>query len=291
MLFVGALPGGGVLASTACASETRSAALVVDTGEGVSSLCVELPSASVSGTKLIQLAGQQHGLQYRIEGGAVCALAGTGASEGDCFGEYPDFWGYWRGNGSSGWSWSSAGGASTTVQAGDVEGWSWGSGNDGGSHPQPPETRYSSVCSSSPAGGEKPEPETDADGDRGERAEPDDGSPDGSPDEGEENDDPTATTEGLVENDDAGASDADPDAEKKRPKKRKRGTPSVDESEADPPEIASGSADEADERETASTLPASGEADGPPLVGLAGLGAALLLGGAGALVSRRRRSR
>jgi hypothetical protein len=147
------------------------------------------------------------------------------------------------------------------------------------------------VCSSSPAGGEKPEPKTDADGDRGERAEPDDGSPVGSPDEGEEKDDPAATTEGSAENDDAGSSDADLDAEKKRPKKRKRGTPSVDKGEADIPEIASGPADEADERETASTLPAGDEADGPPLVGLAGLGAALLLGGAGALVSRRRRSR
>jgi hypothetical protein len=146
-LFVGAaLP--GAYAPAACASEQHHAALVVDTGDATYSYCVALTDDSVSGLELIQLANEQHGLQYRLgDGGqAVCMLANVGAEGDDCFGEYPDFWGYWRGDGSSGWTWSSVGAGSTVVEEGDVEGWSWGRGQDGSTHPPPPTTRFEDVC-------------------------------------------------------------------------------------------------------------------------------------------------
>ncbi|MGH2788097.1 MAG: hypothetical protein ACRDJV_09320 [Actinomycetota bacterium] len=132
----------------ACAGGAPRAVLVVNTGSDVVRYCVALGERSVSGTDLIVLASQQHGLSYRFGygGGAVCMLAGVGTSGDDCFEDYPDFWGYWRGDGSGGWTWSSSGAASTTVTDGDVEGWSWGSGNDGSTHPQPPATRYGDVC-------------------------------------------------------------------------------------------------------------------------------------------------
>lgn len=275
-LFLGVLPGGGFFQGIACAGEARSAALVVDTSDGVTALCVELPSDSVSGMQLIQLAGQQHGLQYRIESGAVCQLSGTGPAEGDCFGDYPDFWGYWRGDGSGGWIWSSAGAASTTVEPGDVEGWSWGSGNDGSTHRRPPTTGYGSVCAEPAAEPAQPdEPKPDEGGGPADTA------------EGSEND-PGATTEGLKENDDSSES-ALAEEEKKKPRKDRKPAEKDDGSSGgtggDPVAVA----DEDTESLRASRL--SSEDEGPPAVGLAGVGAALLLGGMGALVLRRRRLR
>lgn len=155
--LVGVLLAGAVApavgATAACAGEGDRAALVVDTGSDTFTFCVALTDDSVSGLELIQLANDQHGLQYRFgDGGqAVCMLANVGAEGDDCFGEYPDFWGFWRGNGSGGWTWSSVGAGSTLVRDGDIQGWSWGSGQDGSTHPEPPPTRYEEVCEPAPA--------------------------------------------------------------------------------------------------------------------------------------------
>ena len=147
-LFLGAaVPS---MPSPACAQGGAQAALVIDPGDEGETyrLCVRLPSGSTSGIELIELAGEQHGLAYELGNGGqtVCMLAGVGSSSGnECFGEYPDFWGYWRGSG-GGWEWSGTGAASTVVEPGDVEGWSWGRGQDGSTHPAPPPTRFEEVC-------------------------------------------------------------------------------------------------------------------------------------------------
>lgn len=291
-LWLGALPGGGVLAGVACASSGATAGLVVDTGSEVMSLCVALPSTSVSGTKLIQLAGEQHGLQYRIQSGAVCQLAGTGPSEGDCFAEYPDYWGYWRGTGDGGWAWSSAGAGSTAVEAGDVEGWSWGSGDDGSSHRQPPQTRYESVCTSAPS-----EPKGDARAGEDRRSSDQKGNGDDAG-EGREKDDPAALTEGAEENDDASVpvpeNEAEPEPRSKSDRKRQKPASAgngIDKEER--PDGSAAAVSEPDEsfEEAAPSLRAGAEGESPPVVGLAGLGAALLIAGAGAFVLRRRRTR
>ena len=140
-------------AGTACAGEGGSAALVIDTGERLVRLCVALPERAVSGIDLIELAADQHGLAYSLGygGGAVCSLAGVGPTGSDCFADYPRFWGYWRGDGEGGWTWSDLGAGSTAVEAGDVEGWSWGEGNDGATHPQPPAVRFEQVCAAEPS--------------------------------------------------------------------------------------------------------------------------------------------
>lgn len=132
----------------ACADTDQRAVLVVDTGSAALRYCVVLNADSVSGIELIQLASAQHGLQYRLGfgGKAVCQMDGVGPDSDDCFADYPDFWGYWRGDGSGGWTWSSIGAASTRVEPGDVEGWSWGSGQDASTHPQPPATTFDDVC-------------------------------------------------------------------------------------------------------------------------------------------------
>ncbi|MGH2827335.1 MAG: hypothetical protein ACRDKF_10240 [Actinomycetota bacterium] len=145
-------------AGVACAAS--SAALVVSTGSNNYTYCVELGGSSVNGIQLIQRAGSQHGLQYKLGygGNAVCMLANVGASGNDCFGEHPYFWGYWRGDSSGGWNWSGTGASNVTVGAGDVNGWSWGTGDSGSSHPPPPATTYESVCGATPAPDPKPEP-------------------------------------------------------------------------------------------------------------------------------------
>ena len=134
----------------ACAAEGPSAVLVVDTENagGEHRFCVALPDDSISGIELIELAAEQHGLDYRLGygGNVVCVLAGVGYESDECLKEGPEFWGYWRGDGSGGWDWSSTGGRATRVEDGDVEGWSWGSGNDGSSHPEPPGTTFEAVC-------------------------------------------------------------------------------------------------------------------------------------------------
>ncbi|MDQ3877727.1 MAG: hypothetical protein M3290_05175 [Actinomycetota bacterium] len=138
-----------VAAGPACASGPH-AGLVVYTGSRVLRYCVALPAASVSGAKLIELAGDQYGLDYHFGsgGGAVCRLAGVGPDGDDCFADYPHYWGYWRGTSSGGWTWSSTGAASTSVSDGDVDGWAWGTGDDGSTHPQPPRSTFASVCAS-----------------------------------------------------------------------------------------------------------------------------------------------
>ena len=136
-------------AATACASGADSAALVIDTGGQVLEYCVSLSGGSASGMDLVKLANRQYGLSYNLGfgGKAVCALAGVGVTDsGDCFADYPDFWGYWIGTGGGGWSWSSSGAADVSVERGDVQGWSWGSGDGGSGHPQPPATAYDEVC-------------------------------------------------------------------------------------------------------------------------------------------------
>lgn len=155
-LCLSALPAAVGPVSIACAAEADSAALVVDTGDSVYRYCVTMPDDSVTGIELIQLAGEQHGLQYSLGygGQAVCQLQGVGPDGDDCFAEDPYFWGYWHGDGSGGWNWSSTGAGSYRVEPGDVEGWSWGTGQSGDAHPKPPATTYASVCPVS-AGGEK----------------------------------------------------------------------------------------------------------------------------------------
>lgn len=163
-LVVGA-PGLGVLGGAvapACAATDQRAALVVDTGMEARSYCVALGAAGVSGTDLIRLAHAQYGLDYRLGygGRAVCRLDGVGVDGGDCFADFPDYWGYWHGDGSGGWTWASASAADWLVHPGDVEGWQWGSGEDGTTHAMPPATTEEHVCpplepspTASPVGG------------------------------------------------------------------------------------------------------------------------------------------
>jgi hypothetical protein len=147
LLAGGAWPIAGP-SGAACASDGPHAGLVVDNGSRTLELCVELDAASVSGLHLIEMAHEQLGLAYALgQGGqAVCRLDGVGPQGDDCFADYPDFWGYWHGDGHGGWTWSSVGGASYQVGDGALDAWVWGSGDTGATHPQPPPASATDVC-------------------------------------------------------------------------------------------------------------------------------------------------
>jgi hypothetical protein len=279
-LLFGALPV-ALGASVACAAESQHAALVVDTGDGEVALCVELPDDPVSGIDLIRLAGEQHDLQYTLGygGEAVCKLAGVGPEGDDCFADYPNFWGYWRGDGDGGWTWSSTGAGSTTVEAGDVEGWSWGSGQDGSSHQQPSATTLEAVCGApeEPGGGE-PEPEeasmTDKEGGGGGGA-PASGGASGS-------NRPAAGGEDPPEGGSRGGSE--PNGSEPEERNRSAVDPETETTEATEPTP--------DPEPHVALVAGSGEDEeqGPPIVGLVGLGLAIGLGiTAAAMTAARRR--
>ncbi len=157
-------------APAACAAESHHAALVVDTGGHVYRYCVGFSDARVSGVQLIELAHDQYGLDYAFGygGRGVCRLANVGSTSG-CLAAGEQFWAYWRGDGSQGWSSSSLGAADTTVADGDVEGWSYGSGSSPTSHPPPPGTTLASVCEPEPAPSPSPSPGTQHSGEHGGR--------------------------------------------------------------------------------------------------------------------------
>ena len=131
-------------AQVACAAEGNHAALVVDTGRGAEpyDMCVDLrDKRQVSGLELIKMAHQQFDLQYEFGHGeqAVCQLANVPKETPpeNCLDGASEFWAYWIGDGSGGWSTSPQGAGSTMVEDGDVQGWSYGSGQSASTHPKP----------------------------------------------------------------------------------------------------------------------------------------------------------
>jgi hypothetical protein len=105
------------------------AAVIVD---GYSPRCITFSSSSISGTQALQLAGFSTAIRsYTGEGGAVCAINGTGcAADANCLTcQAPNYWAYFRADsGAGGFTYSQAAATSTQVTDGDVEGWRWGTG-------------------------------------------------------------------------------------------------------------------------------------------------------------------
>src|SRR6476659_9778050 len=125
--------------STRCAAAAGGephAGLVVGTGRHTTTYCVALDAQTVNGIHLIELASTQYGLQYRLGfgGKAVCQLDGVGPDGDNCFGDYPFFWGYWHGDGGTGWTWAISGAGSASVGDGDMDAWTWGTGDSGDTH-------------------------------------------------------------------------------------------------------------------------------------------------------------
>jgi hypothetical protein len=155
LIGVGAIVTPAAAASPAACAEAADgprAGLVIDTGARVLTYCVRLDGTQVSGIHLIELAAAQDGLDYAFGfgGAAVCRLAGVGVDGGDCFAAFPEFWGYWHGDGHGGWAWAPTGASAYRVADGGLEGWSWGSGASAATHAAPPTTAIGDVCVATP---------------------------------------------------------------------------------------------------------------------------------------------
>lgn len=282
----------------ACAAEGPEATLVIETGSGSYTYCVALDAEQVSGLRVIELAAAQHGLDYRFGygGQAVCRLAGVGSAAERCFQGGEPFWGYWRAT-SGGWSWSGTGAASTTVEDGDVEGWAWGTGGDGSTHPQPPVTSHEAVC-----GPDEPDPKgTPGNGGKKSPKERDRQRSSGSTDEdtkqdrsdagegGHDRAQPAESQADDASQDPAPTETADEDKKRKRRggskdgKRRERQRSSLTVAPSTPgptPTIAAPA--------TPAAAPVATSSGGPPIAGVIGLLATVLLGIAGAWFLKRR---
>lgn len=271
-------PGSTVGPLVACAADDGPrAVLVVDNGARVQRLCVALDAATVSGIHLVELASDQHGLSYALGfgGQAVCVIDGVGPTGGDCFAEYPEFWGYWHGNGSGGWTWASSGAASFRVGDGDVEGWVWGSGDTPSTHRAPPPTRATDVC---PASASDPDPPSggSAGGGNGAGGE---GSAPAPGESGETTSDRSPAGGGTDEP--AVDRQAERRAERTAERAEARAAERQEERAADAtvPSVAAGDQADADVRAGGTAVPGAG--GGPPLGAIVAAAAALALGGAG----------
>ena len=266
------------IACAAAISEGPHAALVIDTGARATSFCVALDGASVSGTHLIELASAQYGLSYRLGfgGRAVCMLDGVGATGNDCFGSYPNFWGYFHGAGSSGWAWASGSAADHQVGNGEREAWSWGAGDSGTSHGTPPATTIDDACGVAPPPDPSPSPSTS----------PSPTPPTPSPPGGGGSSNGGGSNAGGG-TDDAGGSNASGES-------GGQGGGHTSELSTTPEPstspsataVAPTSASPAVVRAAAAAPPPS---SGPPLAGIVALGAIALLGAGGVVAMRRRR--
>ena len=121
------------------------AAVLVDTGTEVKSVCVRFREESISGIEALQRAAVDPVLQaFSGKGAAVCSLCGVGCPAGEscltCNAE-GRFWSYSRAPaGTTALRTSGVGASSTTVRDGDVEGWRWGLGG------APPFVTVQQVC-------------------------------------------------------------------------------------------------------------------------------------------------
>ena len=133
---LGAVAVAGMVGSAYQAPEAAATAQTVHRAgvvvEGYAPRCITFSSESVSGTQALQLAGFSPTIRsYSGEGGAVCAINGTGcAADANCLTcAAPNYWAYFRSDaGSGGFTYSSGAATSSQVTDGDVEGWRWGTG-------------------------------------------------------------------------------------------------------------------------------------------------------------------
>lgn len=114
-------------------AEEHRAAIIIDTGTQVKSVCLRFREEAISGIEALARAQVDPVFQaFSGKGAAVCALCGVGCPAGDsCLTCNPEgkFWSYSRAPaGTSALRTSGAGASSTTVRDGDVEGWKWALG-------------------------------------------------------------------------------------------------------------------------------------------------------------------
>ena len=132
-------------ATASPAPAEHRAAVIVDTGASVKTVCVRFREESLTGIEALTRAAVDPVLRaFPGKGAAVCSLCGTGCPGDDsCLtcDSGGRFWSYSRAPAGAGvLRTSGVGASSTTVRDGDVEGWRWGRGGT------PPFVTVEQVC-------------------------------------------------------------------------------------------------------------------------------------------------
>lgn len=128
------------------AERNRAGVVVRSPGGEVKEMCVFFDEPEITGAELLERADLTVITEAGALGTAVCSIDGIGCKRGDCFCEYPSFWGYWtRDDQKDGWGFSDVGAADRVVTDGSMDGWSFG--EDG--KPPPPERVIDDVCATS----------------------------------------------------------------------------------------------------------------------------------------------
>lgn len=147
-LVAAALALAATLSPPLSAKGPSRAGIVVRDAEGdVREMCVLFDEDEITGAELLERSDLDVTVESGAMGTAVCNIEGTGCGRGDCFCEYPTFWGYWTRAGDAEWRFADVGAAQRTVRNGALDGWSYG--KDG--EPEPADLTFDDVCAAAPA--------------------------------------------------------------------------------------------------------------------------------------------
>jgi hypothetical protein len=138
----------------------HAAAMVVDTGEEVKTVCVRFAEEQITGEELLDRTGLDVVWSYYgTLGAAACSICGVGCPAEDCHCATPFWWSYWQGDGDGGWTTSPIGASTRKVRDGDMDARLWHDGSR-----RPPEIAFATICQEAVEGDEAVppgRPETD----------------------------------------------------------------------------------------------------------------------------------
>jgi len=127
------------------AQDPNRVALVIRADDStIITRCVTFTEDEITGYQVLERSGLDFVAHYDNVGAAICAIAGTGCPENDCFCDSPpNYWSYWHWVDGA-WSYANTGATGTSVGDGAIDGWNWGPGDP------PPDFPFDAICAPPP---------------------------------------------------------------------------------------------------------------------------------------------
>lgn len=155
-----------VLCAVVVTSSVRAdgeAGLVVENGGQVTTYCIAYTGDGITGQELLKRAGFSVEAFGGGSGLAVCAIGDTGCKDAgsftscfcQCQGGDCTYWAFFTRQFGKNWVYSSLGFNLIKVKDGDVHGWKWGRGGPNNA-PAPQDITFTQICGHEPRGGAAP---------------------------------------------------------------------------------------------------------------------------------------